>query len=261
MNLRHISPVRGADFSVALAQSADDIAAAMRLRYRVFVQELGAQSATIDHTAAIERDRFDPHAKHVLLRDLNLPVDQQVVGAYRLLDQAGADAIGGFYTEAEFDISALKSSGKRLLELGRSCIAPDYRGSAALLHLWQGVGRYVAAHQIDCLFGVASFQGTNPADHDAPLALLKTEHLADPDIRPYAVGQNAAPIMSDANAIDRKAAMRAMPPLIKSYLRMGGKVGPDVFIDHDFNTVDVCMIVDIAGLSPRQHSLYGQPTP
>ncbi|WP_227444627.1 GNAT family N-acyltransferase [Cognatishimia sp. F0-27] len=234
--------------TVRLAQSADEIVAAQRLRYDVFVRELGGDGPLVDHAAGLERDAFDPHVDHLLAIDRNTDA---VVGVYRLLTDQGARDAGRFYSESEFDLSPLRASGRRLLELGRSCLHKDYRGGMALLALWQGVARYVQAREIELLFGVASFHGTALAAIREPLSLLHHRHLAPEPLRVVSRDQPALDILPE-DRIDRRRAMLGVPPLIKAYLRLGGFVGQGVYVDHAFNTIDVCLIVDTARLSEQQ---------
>jgi putative hemolysin len=126
-----------------------------------------------------------------------------------------------------------------------------------MYHLWTGLAAYVADHDIEVLFGVASFHGTDPSDIAAPLSLLHHRHLAPPDLRVRARADRYEPMdrMSEA-AIDRKAAMLATPALIKAYLRLGGFVGEGAVVDHDFNTTDVCLILDTARMNEAQRALY-----
>ena len=56
-------------FRVALAQTQHDLYLAQRLRYDVFVSELGAGGLMVDHQAGVEQDRFDPYFDHLLLFD------------------------------------------------------------------------------------------------------------------------------------------------------------------------------------------------
>ena len=124
-------------FILRLAQDDRDLRAAQRLRYEVFVQELGAKVAFADHDARLERDEFDPYFDHLLLIDPHRAAEdlQDVVGVYRLLPSDRLAATGRFYSESEFDLTALKVSGRKLLELGRSCVHADYRGGTAMLLL------------------------------------------------------------------------------------------------------------------------------
>lgn len=242
-------------FRVELARNAADVAAAQRLRYEVFVEELGGDGELVDHAARLERDRFDPFFDHLLLRDEAR--GGAVVGVYRLLRAEAAARAGQFYSEDEYDLSPLKASGRPLLELGRSCVARPYRGGAGLYHLWQGLARYVEAHGIEVLFGVASFHGTDAQALAQPLSLLHHRHLAPPELRVRARAAHfqRMDLIPEAG-IDRRAAMRAVPALIKAYLRLGGCVGEGAFVDHAFNTIDVCLVMDTERLSARQRALY-----
>ncbi len=240
-----------------IARNEADLNAAYRLRYKVFVEELAGDGPLVDHKRRLEKDRFDEHADHLILRDEARAPDDQVIGVYRLMTRDAADKAGAFYCEDEFDLSVLKQSGRTLLELGRSCLHPDYRGGTAMMHLWAGLAEYVAEHQIDVLFGVASFHGTDLLALRDPLSLLHHKHLAPSHLRVVALpsaGSSFSP--SPADQIDRVAAMRATPALIKAYLRLGGSIGEGVFVDEAFNTTDVCMIVEAASVSSLQRSIY-----
>lgn len=247
-------------FTTALAQTAEDLRAAQRLRYRVFVEELGGAGAMVDHEARLEQDRFDPFFDHLLLRDITRPEAEQVVGVYRLLRSEGARAVGQFYSEDEYDLAVLRQSGRRLLELGRSCLLPEYRGGAGMFHLWTALSAYVAQHQIEILFGVASFHGTDRAALAAPLSLLYHAHLAPPELRVQARGAEALDMnMIAATDLDRRAAVLEIPALIKAYLRLGGFVGQGAYVDHAFNTTDVCLVLDTLRMNARQRSIYTRP--
>lgn len=241
-------------FEVTLAQSSAELRAAQQLRYRVFVQEMGAKGPTVDHSNALEQDRFDPFCDHLLLKDLD---KNAVVGVYRVMRQDQAAQAGGHYSETEFDLHALRTSGKRLLELGRSCIHPAYRGGMALHTLWGGLARYIEQYKIEVLFGAGSFPGTDQAALAQPLSLLHHRHLAPDHYRVHAIGPTAA--MTDIlpeHTLDRATAMVQVPSLIKSYLRLGGWIGQGAYVDHDFNTTDVCLIIDTEQLNTRQARRY-----
>ncbi|MFD0857907.1 GNAT family N-acetyltransferase [Roseovarius aquimarinus] len=255
-------PERGKapDFQLRLASDAATLRAAQRLRYRVFVEELGGDGPLVDHAARREIDRFDDHCDHLILIDRALPGKEadQVVGVYRLLRECGAARAGQFYSEDEYDLGALRASGRRLAELGRSCVDARYRGGEALFQLWQGLAGYVEEHGIDVLFGVASFHGTDTAALAEPLSLLHHRHLAPPELRARARVHEPMDLIAEG-AIDRRAAMVRMPPLIKAYLRLGGHVGDGAFIDHAFNTVDVFLVMDTARLCASRRALYAGP--
>ena len=241
--------------SVRLARDAADLEAAHRLRYEVFVEELGGDGCMVDHAARLERDVFDPFCDHLVLVDARRDARRRehVVGVYRL----GRGFAGRFYTEGEFDIAPLRRGGRRLLELGRSCVHRDHRGGTAMLHLWGGVADYVRRHGVEVLFGTASFHGTDPDAVAGPLSLLHHLHLAPPPLRVRARPEAFLPMdRTPLGRIDRPAAMRAIPALIKGYLRLGGFVGEGAFVDRAFNTIDVCLVMDTAAVSGRGRRLY-----
>ena len=244
-------------FQVKLATTAQDLRAAQRLRYEVFVEELGGDGPVVDHQARLECDRYDPFYDHLILTDTAR--NDAVVGVYRLLKEEQAQKAGRFYSEEEYDLSILKDSGRELLELGRSCVAKPYRGGAAMYHLWNGLAAYIEEHSIDILFGVASFHGTNPEALSHPLSLLHHRYLAPPELRVCAqpdVFQSMDLIAEDR--INRRTAMQEIPALIKAYLRLGGVVGKGAYVDHKFNTTDICMIMDTARMNTTQKTIYSR---
>ncbi len=237
-------------FETRLARDEGDICAAQRLRYEVFVEEMGASASEADHAQRLERDRFDPYFEHLLLLHKG-----QVVGAYRLM-RSGMAAKGiGFYGASEFDLEKLDT--RRALELGRSCVAKDYRGGGGMHLLWDALGKYVTHHKIDILFGVASFPGTETAPLKQALTYLYHKHLAPEDLRVRSKSYISLDQMP-WGAVDQRAALKQIPPLIRAYLRLGGFVGDGAFMDKGFNTMDVCLIMDTARMVARYKDFYGR---
>ncbi|MEJ6394647.1 GNAT family N-acyltransferase [Gymnodinialimonas sp. 2305UL16-5] len=244
-------------FELRLARSDADRRAAQRLRYEVFVEELGGDGALVDHDTRLEADRFDPFFDHLMLLDHRRPAEAQVVAVYRVMRLDGARAAGQFYSEDEYDITPLRASGRQLLELGRSCVHAEYRGGPAMMLMWNGLADYIAEHGIEVMFGVASFHGTDPQPLSAPLSLLHHRHLAPEDIRPKAKAPGAYPMdLIPAAELDRRSAVREIPALIKAYLRLGGFVGEGAFIDRPFNCIDVCLVMDVARISDSHRAIY-----
>lgn len=241
-------------FSVSLAASENDLTQAQALRYDVFVRELGGQGEGVNHSTGLETDQFDDVADHLILRDLKT---EDVIGVYRLLRQDHARLVGGFYSAREFDLAPLEKSGRPLLELGRSCVRSDHRSGAAMYLLWQGLARYVQMHQSELMFGVASLKGTNVLDQAGPLSLLHHRYRAPASICAKARQFQTMNLISEA-ALDRRRAMVQIPPLIKSYLRLGGMVGEGAFVDHAFNCIDVFMILDTQSMNSRSARPYDQ---
>lgn len=252
-------PAETGGFALRLARSALDLRGAQRLRYRVFVQEMGAGGDLVDHAAQLERDDMDAHFDHLILVDPARDPEalDHVIGVYRLLPSDRAEALGRYYCDSEYDLTPLRRSGRKLVELGRSCVHPAHRRGAAMLQLWNGLAEYVLARQIEVMFGVASFPGADPAPHAQALAWLHHHHLAPPALRVRAHADGFHPMNGVAAAdLDRKAALAGIPALIRGYLRMGGTVGEGAWIDRAFNTTDVCLLIDTAAMSGRHHDFY-----
>ncbi|PZO63118.1 MAG: ornithine-acyl-ACP acyltransferase [Paracoccus denitrificans] len=246
-------------FDVRLASSDTDLKAAQRLRYRVFVDELGGNGAMVDHENRLEQDEFDPVVDHLLLIDNRRDAGQldHVVGAYRLLTDDRAADFGRFYCDSEYDLTKLRASGRKLLELGRSCVDPDYRGGTGMFLMWNGLAEYVLDRGIEVLFGVASFHGLDAQALAQPLSLLHNNYLAPEALRPVALpdGFQAMDLIAPDD-LDRRAALLAMPALIKAYLRLGGVVGQGAYLDRAFNTTDVLLLMDTAAMSDRHRRFY-----
>jgi putative hemolysin len=247
-------------YRVKLAETEAEREAAQRLRYRVFVEEMGAHATPEEAAERREWDDFDPFFDHLILLSLDPgiadPLDR-VVGVYRLMRSEVAEAGPGFYGASEYDLSPIAGAGRASVELGRSCVAPEHRGGPAMHLLWNGLASYVLEREIELLFGVASFHGTDPAPLAEALSYLHPEHLAPPDLRVRAqsahyLDMNLMPL----ERIDAARALQAIPPLIKAYLRVGGFVGDGAFVDADFNTIDVCVVMDTARMTERYSSFY-----
>lgn len=244
-----------------LARDPADLAAAQRLRFNVFVEELGAKCKGPSCAERLEQDEFDAICDHLVLVDpaRDAAALDHVVGVYRLLPGERAAEFGRFYCDGEYDLALLRATGRRLVEVGRSCVHADYRGSAALYMLWNGLAEYVLANGIEVMFGVASFHGTDAEALAEPLSWLHHHHLAPPALRARALPAHFQRMdLLPAEALTRGRAMAQMPSLIKAYLRAGGFVGEGAFIDIDFNTTDVLLMMDTAAMNQRHHSFYSR---
>ena len=247
-------------YRVKLAETDAERAGAQRLRFRVFVEEMGAEATPEERALRREWDAFDPWFDHLILESLDPstadPLDR-VVGVYRLMRDAAARAGPGFYGAGEYDLAPILAAGRPSLELGRSCVAPEHRGGAAMHLLWNGLAEYVLDRGIELLFGVASFPGTDPEPLAEALAFLHHRHLAPPDLRVRARPEHAVAMdRLPPEAVDAARALQAIPPLIKAYLRLGGFVGEGAYVDRAFNTVDVCVVMDTGRMTARYADFY-----
>jgi putative hemolysin len=243
---------------VRLAAAEDEVDAALALRYRVFFEEMGAHPDPAAAATRRDRDAYDPVADHLLVLDHDLGEGAAgVVGTYRLIRKPAADRIGRFYTESEYDIAPLLGSGLTLLELGRSCVAADYRTRGTLQLLWRGIASYVFGHGIDLMFGCASLPGTDPDALAAPLTYLATNHPAPPGLCPRALADRRVEMLRlPPHEVDARAVLAGLPPLLKGYLRLGGFVGDGAVVDREFNTTDVCVMVRTAMVTEKYYRHY-----
>jgi len=249
---------------VRLAETDGEVEAAQRLRYRVFYEEMSAVPSSDMRSAGRDFDRFDEVCDHLLVVD-RAAIDDDgqpaVVGTYRLMRDVDAARAGGFYTASEYDIAPMLNGmpdGTRLLELGRSCVLKDYRAKPGVMQLlWRGVMVYIARFSIEVMFGCASFSGTDPEALALPLSYLHHFHLAPPEIRVRAkpgryVDMNLLP----KEAIDPKEALRALPPLLKGYVRAGAGIGDGAVIDWQFGTTDVFIYFPVSKIDARYRSRF-----
>lgn len=247
-------------YRVKLAEGEAERAGAQRLRYRVFVEEMGAQASPEEHALRQEWDEFDPHYEHLIMVDRTVsdPLDR-VVGAYRLMRDEAARAGIGYYCATEYELGPIERSGRPTVEVGRSCVAAEHRGGPGMHLLWNALAEYVLERGIEIMFGVASFRGTDPEPIAEALSHLHHAHLAPEDIRVRArpEGFLAMDRLTPDEVVPARA-LAAVPPLIKAYLRLGGFVGEGAFVDRDFNTIDVCLIMDTRRMVEKYRRFYVQ---
>jgi len=244
---------------VRLAHTAAEVRRAQKLRYRVFYKEGGAIADAATMFARRDVDAFDPLCDHLLVIDhaaqiRRLRKTPSVVGTYRLLRQEVAEPYGGFYSESEFDISALVERHRNLkfLELGRSCVLAPYRNKRTLELLWHGIGAYVTRTQTDVMIGCASLEGIDPNRLELPLSFMHHFARAPEAWRTKAVAHRYVEMNRlPKEAIDPKAALRVLPPLIKGYLRLGAYIGDGAVIDYQFGTTDVLIVVPVEAIKSR----------
>ncbi len=233
------------DLIVKLADDDSEIEQSQALRYRVFYEEMGAHPT--DEMTRLRRDfdDFDESCDHLLIIDPKRGDRKQgeVVGTYRMLrSQAGREQ--KFYSAGEFNIAPLLALDEPVLELGRACVAPEYRSGAVLQLLWQGIVAYVRRHRIGLMFGCASFPGTDPAALSEPLSYLYHHHLAPPAIRVKALAHRYVDMQgTEVERIDRARVNAALPSMIRGYLRLGAFIGEGAVIDEQFNTIDVSVVL------------------
>jgi putative hemolysin len=228
-------------FAVSIAATSGDIEEALRLRWRVFVEEQGARPDAESPTG-IETDRFDAHCHHLLVRDLECDL---AVGTYRVLMADRAEHLGGFYTEQEFDLCGLAGHRRHIVEVGRSCVHPDYRSGVVIAMLWTGLAGLILGTDARFLIGCASISMQDGGEEAASIyARLAAEHMSPPDLRMIP----RVPLKLDT--LRANDAVKP-PPLIKGYLRAGAEIAGPPAMDAAFGTADLPMLLTLDRLAPR----------
>jgi putative hemolysin len=239
------------------ADTLEDLRAAQRLRHRVFVEEMGARLPLTE--PGIESDRFDHYCQHLLVWDEDT---DQAVGCYRILTDSQAARAGGYSAQTEFDLTRVLSVPGRLIEVGRTCVHPDFRNGAVLGLLWSGLARYMLMHRYDYLMGCASIP-LGRKSVPALSALLPSMAVADGVEQVGAIWHAlAAHLSSPEWRVFPKTPFAALPeatlgksaelpPLIKSYLRLGAQVCGEPAWDPAFNVADLFLMLSLDQLSAR----------
>lgn len=243
-SLHDLGNLRAGNLEVLIASKPEEVEEAQRLRYRIFIEEMGAIPTVEITRTKCDKDEFDAYCDHLLVVEHQEGGGAKVVGTYRMLRRSAMQRIGRFYTESEFDIGLMKNTPGEILEVGRSCVDAEFRNRAVMQLLWRGIGAYVAKFNITFLFGCASFHGTDPDQHAAALSYLYHYHLAPPDLCSRALpGRYVEMNRMPKDAINVKETFSALPALIKGYLRLSGYIGLGAVIDPEYNTTDVSIIV------------------
>lgn len=222
-----------------LVRQEQELRAAQRLRAEVFGAEYGV---SFDDPDGLDRDHFDTFCDHIVVHDT---ASGQPVATTRLLTRERARLAGSFYSAHEFDMTALDRLPGRVLEIGRTCVHPDYRSGAAIAVLWSALSDYLCSQDFSYLLGCASISlrdgGSNFA---AIMPELREGHLVEPALR--VVPRRGVPVV-EAPAETRGS----LPPLLKAYLRMGCRIGGEACWDPEFQCADVFVLLDVATLSGR----------
>lgn len=243
---------------VRLATCPEEIEQAQRLRYLVFYEENGAKPTEEMRKLRRDLNPLDEIMDHLVVVATDPATNKDaIVGTYRLLRQSVARKHGQFYSSDEYDLTKLLNSDNNLLELGRSCVLPDYRTKPILNLLWEGIADYITDHNVDLLFGCASFHGTSVEAISRQLSYLHhfhrtPEHLLPRSLDKHYVDMNLHP----KESLNQRRVFSSLPPLIKGYLRLGATIGDGAYVDHQFNTIDVCIVLETKQVTERYRKYY-----
>jgi len=261
LSLYDLGELKVGNLEVFVASKPEDIEASQALRYQVFFQEMGAKPTETISRTKLDQDKFDAVCDHLLVVEHQPHGNYKVVGTYRLLRRTAMKTIGKFYTDGEYDISAIRNFPGEILEVGRSCVDPEYRNRAVMQLLWRGISAYVTRFECGLMFGCASFPGTDPKVHTQALSYLYHFHLSPPELRPVALPKLYVEMnLMPKEAVDVKEAFASLPALIKGYLRLSGYIGLGAVIDPEYNTTDVSIVVKTDLVTDKYVQRYGRKT-
>jgi putative hemolysin len=226
--------------TASIACNILEVREAQRLRYRIFAEEMGARVPGREQ--GIDCDIYDAYCDHLLVRDAET---REVVGTYRILNGAQARRIGGFYSDQEFDLTRINHLRDVTVEVGRSCVHPDYRSGATITLLWSGLGDYMLRHAYRYLIGCASISMADGGHGAAGIyERLRQSHLSPVEYRVFP--RCALPL-----DVPECAPAAPLPPLIKGYVRVGAYVCGAPAWDPDFNSADLLMLLPLSRTDAR----------
>lgn len=247
---------------VRLARSGDEVKQAQRLRYRVFYEEMSAVANARATFFGRDADPYDKFCDHLLVLDHDVVGGPEIVGTYRLLRQEIAQKRKGFYSSGEFQIPNLvrRHNERSFLELGRSCVLKPYRTKRTVELLWHGIWRYFRQHDLDVMIGCASLEGTDPRRLAPLLGYLRSYSPTPEEWSVKAQPGRGIPLdklVTEAEKTSGMAVLRALPPLIKGYLRLGAYICEDAVVDWQFGTTDVLIVLPVERINTRYINYYG----
>ena len=249
-------------FEIRFTKNSKELRETQKLRHKVFIEETGVSEIQYDNPNKLELDKFDDFCRHLIIVDhykKNNLFKNKIIGVTRMmLDEDSKNGIG-FYCSQEFNLNRLISNKKKCLEIGRTCIDPDYRNTLILHYLWKEIGSFCIKNCIELLFGVASFRGNNVEKISMALSLLHNNYLAPYKTRPNALKQGYVNMdIIPKEEINKLVALKQMPNLLKSYLKLGAVVGEGAFMDKELNTIDVLIMIDVLSMSKKYKEYYGK---
>lgn len=246
-------------YAARLAEGPDDIRAAQALRWQAFVAargvargvERGGERPREAAPAGLDADAFDALCRHVLIEEV---ATGRLVCCFRLLPLKDGTEIGRSYSAQYYNLRALADYAGPMVEMGRFCMAPGVHDPDILRVAWGAMTRFVDEEGVEMLFGCSSFLGTDWESYADAFAVLAERHLAPrrwwPRVKAPLVVRYARALMGRKG--DPKQAMLKMPPLLRSYLAMGGWVSDHAVVDHDLGTLHVFTGLEIRAIPPAR---------
>jgi len=217
-------------YGARIAGRAGEVEAAQRLRWRAFRGPAGTGGE-----AGLDRDRFDALCRHVLIQEV---AGGRLVATCRLLPLDSGAEIGRSYAAQFYGLEGLAGYRAPLVEMGRFCVEPGVSDPDILRVAWSAVTAFVDREGAGLIFGCASFRGVDAAAYGDAFAWLRDRHLAPGRWRPRVAAPEVVRFARFGRA-DPAVARKTLPPLLRSYLAMGGRVSDHAVVDRELNTLHV----------------------
>lgn len=237
-------------YLVRFARNAEEIEAALKLRFEVFNLELEEGLESSFQTGR-DRDEFDATCHHLIAIE---QANGNVIGTYRLRTIEMTGDAEGFYSSGEFDLNHLpREVLNQSVELGRACIAQSHRNRQVLFLLWKALALYVANKRKRFLFGCCSLTSQEAWEGNQLL-----RQLADGGHMHAAL--RVAPRSGYECKVDESEDIWSgkvkVPRLFRTYLGIGAKVCSAPAIDRRFKTIDFFVIFDIQEMDRGTRKLF-----
>ena len=246
------------NYSIKLAETKSELKQAQALRYSVFYKEKKAKPTFAKKIIKLDYDKIDKYADHLIVLDKK-NTKNKIVGTYRLIRGDVAKLFGGYYSSSEFNLINITNNykDKHILELGRSCVHQDYRNGSIMNLLWKAIAEYVKLYDIKILLGCASFSGIEPTKYSDELSYLRQNFCLPEHLLVESFDKNIYPVYKlKENNSNQLRIFAKLPPLLKGYLRIGGKVSHNFYVDHNFNTIDLCVVVNTSDIDEKYRKKY-----
>ncbi|MBF0505417.1 MAG: GNAT family N-acetyltransferase [Nitrospirae bacterium] len=246
--------MRSGHFIVKLVEYFEELENALRLRFEVFNRELN-EGLDSSYLTGMDRDSYDDYCDHLVVIDTRC---NKIVGTYRLLLGSVAENNIGYYSEGEFEMTAIRSLSSEKLELGRSCVHKNYRNAGVINLLWAGIARYTEINDVRHLFGCGSLHTDDPVEVSMVYSYMNMFHRAGAEFNVHPMKKLQSVLLS--RIVDRKTVFDKLPPLIKGYLRLGALICGEPAYDDIFGTTDLFLLLETGKLISRYKRRFFQET-
>ena len=235
--------LRTGRYNARFARDAVDVQMAQHLRHQCFKPDQG-------NGPLFDADAYDDLCKHVLITD---NASGELVCCFRFMPVTAAQ-IDDCYSAQFYELSGLRDFSGSMVEMGRFCVRPDVKDPDVVRLAWAVMTKYVDEHNVEMLFGCSSFIGTDSGDYLDAFDMLAERHLAPPARLPKVKSPQVFRFAAERirRPFDKKRAMRLMPPLLKTYLLMGGWVSDHAVVDTNLNTLHVFTGLEIKSIPPAR---------